>query len=150
MALISCISSAQFITDYHSKSRCSSGVRQCSHKHQSLAYYLNCDRHSSTNQYVKHVTTLEPGVCMQRTSLVQPPASAVKVALPTFADERRRALHGARSYWQPSTASRALSSKPSAAIAAVQRWDRQTDAGPWHRPCTTYYAGSFNYEAANH
>jgi len=45
----------------------------------------------------------------------------------------------------------ALSSKPTgAAVAAVDRWEGQTDglsdsdARPLHRPCSAYYAGNVN------
>jgi len=55
---------------------------------------------------------------------VQPPPSAVKVTLPVFAAGRRRLLHGARS-----CRSIFLAAGRSAAnaVAAVDRWDRQTD-----------------------
>ena len=63
-----------------------------------------------------------------------------------FAADRRRFQHGPAAlphYLLISPASRALSSKP--AVAAVYRWDRQTDrrvdARPLRRPRSAYYAG---------
>ena len=55
---------------------------------------------------------------------------------------------GDRSYRSISSAHRALSNKPQAAVAGVKRRDRRTDgrtdARQLHRPCSAYYAGTVN------
>jgi len=62
--------------------------------------------------------------------------------LPAFAAERSV---GACSYQSISVADDgARAANPPVAIAAVDGWDRQTDARPLHRPCSTYCAGSIN------
>jgi len=62
---------------------------------------------------------------------VEPPPSALDVTLSAFADERRRACNTAparaHNYRSISPARWALSSKPPAAVATVDPWDRQTD-----------------------
>ena len=95
--------------------------------------------------------------------------SAVHVALPAFAAQRRAAallLLDARHCRSMSPACTALSSKPAARRCCGRmvgqtggRTDRQTNARPLYRPCFAYYAGSANkqrhtaealqYEASN-
>jgi len=49
------------------------------------------------------------------------------MTLPAFAVERRRLQHSARSYRSISPAPGRSAANPPAAVAAVGRWDRQTD-----------------------
>jgi len=51
----------------------------------------------------------------------EPPPSVLNMTLPAFAAERRRMQHGARSYQSIAAAN------PPADVAAVDRWDRETD-----------------------
>jgi len=111
---------------------------ECSHSRLTVRYVKKL-RKSVPNHYRFMLTSSE---CRQ--VCVQPPTPAVNVTLPAFADERRAA--GAvriDRYILPSERSAA---NLSTAVAAVDRWDRptdrQTDARPFHRPCSAYYAGS--------
>ena len=61
------------------------------------------------------------------------------MTLPAFAVEHHAAAPAVDRYL--------LSAAHSAANllhAAVDRWDRQTDAPPFHKPCCSYYTGSVN------
>ena len=60
------------------------------------------------------------------------------MTLPAFAAERRRLQHGAQ---QPLID---ICCKRRRLVAAVDRWDRQTDAQSFHRHCSAYYAIGIN------
>ena len=78
--------------------------------------------------------------------------SAINMALPVFAAECCTAapvLLAAHCCWSISPARTTLSSKPAACRCCCQWWERQTDAWPLHRPCSTYYSDSVNYSSRN-
>jgi len=56
------------------------------------------------------------------------------MTLPAFAAERRRLQHGARSYLLPAGR---WATNPPASVAAVDRWDRQTDGRTDGHPTVT-------------
>jgi len=92
----------------------------------------------------RHRNSSRQQVCVQ-------PHSTVNVTLPAFDTERRAAAPlppsaGAcyRSIGPISCPHSARPANPPHASAAVDRWDRRTDARPFHRPCSAYYAGSVN------
>jgi len=69
------------------------------------------------------------------------------MTLPAFAAERRAAAPlllgtGARRFLLLAPSARHSAANPPHAAAAVDRWDRQTDARPFRRPCSADYAGS--------
>ena len=87
---------------------------------------------SSSSQYLERfyqISTSEFGI----NKSIQPRLLAVSMTLPAFAAERRcRSI--CRAHWT-------LNTNPPHAAAAVERWDRRTDARPLH--CArAYYVGS--------
>ena len=70
---------------------------------------------SSPLQYTLHT----------HTHSTQPPSSALNMTLPAFAAEHRGACSTA-----PATIAGRSAANPPAAVAAVDRWDRQTDGHP--------------------
>jgi len=58
---------------------------------------------------------------------IEPPSSALNMKLPAFAAERRRPQHGACSCRSVCLLTGRLATNPPGAVAAVDRWDRQTD-----------------------
>jgi len=101
---------------------------------------------------------LPHGVCSVAASLGSR-ASAVHVTLLAFAAERRRPQHVAPASGAPcsirlmSPVRGALSIKLAARRCCCRpmgQTDGQTDAGPFHRPCSAYYVGSVNTRACDH
>jgi len=80
----------------------------------------------------------------------KPRPSAVNKTLPAFAAERRAVtplLISAGAHYRSIFRARGRSAaNPPHTAAAVDRWDRRrrTDARPFHRPCSAYYAGRVN------
>ena len=94
---------------------------------------------------------------------VQPRNSVVNVTLPAFAAERRAGAplllnaHAASARSQRPPLSIDISCPRGAQqqthrpplLHSIDGTDRQTDARPFHRPCSAYYAGSVNNAKPN-
>ena len=85
-----------------------------------------------TSNYLNNITERD----QKRNKSVQPRPSAVNMTLPAFAAERQRLL------WIDIFCPGGSAANPPHAAAAVDRWDRRTDARPFHRPCCACYARS--------
>jgi len=72
----------------------------------------------------------------------RPRPLAINMTLPTFAAERQRLL--SMDMFCPWGVG-CSAANPLHAAAAVDRWDKQIDAGPFHRPCYTRGSVSKKY-----